>query len=108
MICISHSSYVQPACVVKYNNCYAIVFLLSPFSDVDDVHDLMDDIQEQNELATEISDALSTPFGINQDIDDVSVLEMLTCTVLRPVTYKPITMYFPFLANVLFTKFTEM
>ncbi len=41
----------------------------------------MDDIQEQNELATEISDALSTPFGINQDIDDVSIiLIMYTCT----------------------------
>lgn len=44
----------------------------------------MDDIQEQNELATEISDALSTPFGINQDIDDVSqpdiLLIMYTCT----------------------------
>ena len=41
--------------------------------DVDDVHDLMDDIQEQNELATEISDALSSPFGLNQDIDEVMV-----------------------------------
>ena len=43
-----------------------------PFSsDVDDVHDMMDDIQEQNELATEISEALSAPMGFNADIDEV-------------------------------------
>ena len=40
---------------------------------MDDVHDLMDDIQEQNEVATEISDALSQPIGFNQEIDDVSI-----------------------------------
>lgn len=40
-------------------------------SDVDDVHDMMDDIQEQNELATEIGDALSAPMGFNADIDEV-------------------------------------
>ena len=45
--------------------------------DVDDVHDLMDDIQEQNELATEISDALSSPFGLNQDIDEDDLLAEL-------------------------------
>ena len=59
--------------VVKLFNCSLLntAPLLCYSRDVDDVHDLMDDIQEQNELATEISDALSTPFGINQDIDDV-------------------------------------
>lgn len=70
---------------------YAAMFHLYPFRDVDDVHDLMDDIQEQNELATEISDALSTPFGINQDIDDVrdtriqytnSMLLLLLCRTI--------------------------
>ena len=40
--------------------------------DVDDVHDMMDDIQEQNEIAEEISGALSTPIGFAQEIDDVS------------------------------------
>ncbi len=40
-------------------------------SDVDDVHDMMDDISEQNEIAEEISSALSTPIGFNQEIDDV-------------------------------------
>ena len=50
---------------------YAVLIVL--FRDVDDVHDLMDDIQEQNEVATEISDALSQPIGFNQEIDDVSI-----------------------------------
>ena len=40
-------------------------------SDVDDVHDMMDDISEQNEIAEEISSALSQPIGFNQEIDDV-------------------------------------
>ena len=39
--------------------------------DVDDVHDMMDDIEEQNVIAQEIGDALSTPFGMNQELDDV-------------------------------------
>lgn len=39
--------------------------------DVDDVHDMMDDISEQNEIAEEIGTALSTPIGFNQEIDDV-------------------------------------
>lgn len=44
------------------------------FSDVDDVHDLMDDIQEQNELAEEISQALTQGVGAQADIDDVRLL----------------------------------
>ena len=39
--------------------------------DVDDVHDMMDDISEQNEIAQEIGDALSAPIGFNQDLDEV-------------------------------------
>ncbi|XP_020901585.1 charged multivesicular body protein 4b [Exaiptasia diaphana] len=38
--------------------------------DVDDVHDMMDDIQEQTELADEISRAISEPVGFGQDIDE--------------------------------------
>lgn len=38
--------------------------------DVDDVHDMMDDISEQTELANEISDAISNSVGFGQDIDD--------------------------------------
>ena len=40
--------------------------------DVDDIHDMMDDISEQNEIAEEISSALSQPIGFAQEIDDVS------------------------------------
>ena len=46
------------------------IYVLSS-RDVDDVHDMMDDISEQNEIAEEISSALSTPIGFNQEIDDV-------------------------------------
>ena len=41
------------------------------YSDVDDVHDMLDDIQEQNELASEVSDALSQPVGFDQMVDEV-------------------------------------
>ena len=57
-------------CVCAGNNCECGEIFCR---DVDDVHDLMDDIQEQNEVATEISDALSQPIGFNQEIDDVSI-----------------------------------
>ena len=33
---------------------------------------MMDDIQEQNEIAEEISGALSQPIGFASEIDDVS------------------------------------
>lgn len=44
--------------------CY-IKFLVC-FRDVDQVHDMMDDIAEQQDVAKEISDAISNPvsFGI--------------------------------------------
>jgi len=38
--------------------------------DVDKVHDMMDDIAEQQEVAREISDAISNPVAFGQDIDD--------------------------------------
>lgn len=38
--------------------------------DVDDVHDMMDDISEQTELADEISRAISEPAGFGADIDE--------------------------------------
>lgn len=38
--------------------------------DVDDVHDMMDDISEQTELANEISEAISSSVGFGQDIDE--------------------------------------
>lgn len=38
--------------------------------DVDDVHDMMDDISEQTELANEISEAISSSVGFGQDVDE--------------------------------------
>ena len=38
--------------------------------DVDKVHDMMDDIAEQQEVAREISDAISNPLAFPQDLDD--------------------------------------
>ncbi|XP_055707658.1 charged multivesicular body protein 4c isoform X2 [Phlebotomus papatasi] len=38
--------------------------------DVDQIHDMMDDIAEQQNIATEISDAISNPVSFGQDIDE--------------------------------------
>jgi len=43
------------------------------FRNVEDVHNLMDDIAEQHEIADELSDALSNAVGFSQDVSDVSV-----------------------------------
>ncbi|KAL5467534.1 hypothetical protein EMCRGX_G031778 [Ephydatia muelleri] len=45
--------------------------------DVDDVQDMMDDIQEQNELSEEITNALSNPVGFGQDVDEDELLAEL-------------------------------
>ena len=45
------------------------MFYSQLFRDVDEVQDMMDDIEEQNQKATEISEAISRPL---QDSDDVS------------------------------------
>ncbi len=37
---------------------------------VDDVHDMMDDIAEQHDVAREISDAISNPVAFGQDFDE--------------------------------------
>ena len=38
---------------------------------MDDAHDMMDDIAEQQEIANEISEAISNPIGFGQDMDEV-------------------------------------
>merc|ERR1712173_353252 len=38
--------------------------------DVDQVHDMMDDIAEQHDVAKEISEAISNPVGFGQEYDD--------------------------------------
>lgn len=45
--------------------------------DVDKVHDLMDDMAEQQQLAGEISTAISNPVGFDADIDEDELLNEL-------------------------------
>lgn len=49
-----------------------IMILLNVFRDLDKVDDLMQDITDQQELAQEISDAISRPVGFGEDFDEVS------------------------------------
>lgn len=51
--------------------------MFSLHSDVDDVHEMMDDIQEQTELADEISRAISEPAGFGMDIDEDELMNEL-------------------------------
>jgi charged multivesicular body protein 4 len=44
---------------------------------VDDIHNLMDDVAEQQEIANEISDAISNPVGFGQDVDDDDLMAEL-------------------------------
>lgn len=44
---------------------------------VDQVHDVMDDIEEQQQLSQEISDALSGPVGFGTDIDEDELMAEL-------------------------------
>lgn len=54
------------------------------------MHDMMDDISEQNEIAEEISSALSAPVGFNQELDDVSPCTyMYTCMYMNHVLPPP-------------------
>ena len=41
------------------------------------VHDLMDDIAEQQDLANEISAAISSPMGFGNDVDEDDLLAEL-------------------------------
>ncbi|KAK8787453.1 hypothetical protein V5799_022770, partial [Amblyomma americanum] len=57
--------------------------IVSPFDvlfscrDVDKVHDLMDEVQEQQEIASEISEAISNPVAFGTDVDEDELLEEL-------------------------------
>lgn len=44
---------------------------------VDEVHDMMDDIAEQQDVAREISDAISNPVGFGEDVDEDDLLAEL-------------------------------
>lgn len=45
--------------------------------DVDQVHDMMDEIAEQQEVANEIGEAISNPVGFGQDLDEDDLLAEL-------------------------------
>ncbi|XP_076358356.1 charged multivesicular body protein 4b-like isoform X2 [Tachypleus tridentatus] len=45
--------------------------------DIDDVQNLMDEVQEQQEVANEISEAISNPVGFGHDVDDDDLLKEL-------------------------------
>lgn len=47
-------------------------FVIFAHRDIDKVDDLMQDITEQQELAQEISDAISKPVGFGEEFDEVS------------------------------------
>ena len=50
--------------------------------DIDGIHDMMGDIQEQSEIGDEISGALSQPVGFDQDIDEVRVCVDVVCVYM--------------------------
>ena len=54
---------------------------------VDDVHNLMDDVAEQQEIANEISDAISNPVGFQQDVDEASLYKRHSDVILIDVIY---------------------
>lgn len=53
---------------------------------VDNVDDLMAEIAEQQELAYEISDAISKPYGFNEEFDEVRIHQkVLTVSQIKSV-----------------------
>lgn len=44
------------------------------FRNVDDVHNMMDDIAESQDLSKEISEAISNPVAFGTDVDEVSTI----------------------------------
>lgn len=64
---------------LKYH-IFSVLFIKhDPFlnRDVDQVHDMMDDIAEQQDVAREISDAISNPVAFGQDVDEDDLLKEL-------------------------------
>lgn len=52
--------------------------------DVDKVHDMMDDIADQQDVAREISEAISNPVAFGQDMDEVWLIAMqFLCLIFR-------------------------
>ena len=53
--------------------CKDIDLYVCCYRDVDQVHDMMDEIAEQQEVANEIGEAISNPVGFGQDLDEVNI-----------------------------------
>ena len=66
----------------SYNSLNFASLVFFCYSDVDDVHEMMDDIQEQTELSDEISRAISEPAGFGMDYDEVSWIFMCLQSLL--------------------------
>ena len=56
--------------------------------DVDKVHDMMDDIAEQQDVAREISEAISNPVAFGQDVDEVRRENALPLSVANGIFLK--------------------
>ena len=56
--------------------------------DVDKVHDMMDDIAEQQDVAKEISEAISNPVAFGQEFDDDELEAELNELEVRPFCLK--------------------
>lgn len=61
------------------------VVCLSSLRDIDKVDELMQDITEQQELAQEISDAISKPVGFSEEFDEVRTRCMLSAVLKKCV-----------------------
>lgn len=82
-----HNSAHVSVCVGEWHLKYIMLpsvllsFPLCCFRDIDKVDDLMQDITEQQELAQEISDAISKPVGFGEEFDEVGdILEKIILT----------------------------
>ena len=49
---------------------------------MDKVHDMMDDIAEQQDLAKEISEAISNPVAFGDEVDEVRALPLYNYKLL--------------------------
>ncbi|KAA3672945.1 charged multivesicular body protein 4 [Paragonimus westermani] len=60
-----------------HKHLYVIPLCFIVFSNVDDVHDIMDEIAEQRDIANEISDAISNTSAFGLDVDEDELLAEL-------------------------------
>ncbi|KOB75804.1 Shrub [Operophtera brumata] len=73
------------------SNLFQKRIFLNPISDVDKVHDIMDDIAEQHDISREITDAISNNVAFPNDIDEDELEKELE--ELEQVSYQPYRLY---------------